>query len=389
MPARVGTGFDDADLEELSARFEKLARKDSPFDSVPREVRRGSKWVEPKLVAEIAFTEFTADGILRHPSFLGLARGQAGARGQARGCSGRRARWTRHGRGRRRRSAAGIRITSPDKVLFPEPGHHQGRSRSTITRRSRDLMLPHLGNRPLSLVRCPQGRAGKCFFQKHDTGGFPGDAARHDPRTPMARRSSTSTSTISPGSSPACRWACWSSTSGARASTQVEKPDRIVFDLDPDEGLDFERRAARRLRPARPARRHRPRRPFRCCRGGKGFHVIAPLAAAGGVAGGQGLLPRLRRAARRGRAGPLRRQHGEGASARAASSSIICATSAARRPSRPIRRGRAKAPRSRRRSRGRKLPRRRRRTCIRSGRCPSAQRRWAIPGLTTSRSGKP
>ena len=68
---RVGTGFDEKDLEELSARFAKLARKTSPFAEVPREVRR-SKWVEPKLVAEIAFSEFTSDGILRHPSFMGL-----------------------------------------------------------------------------------------------------------------------------------------------------------------------------------------------------------------------------------------------------------------------------------------------------------------------------
>ena len=72
ITGRVGTGFDDRDLEDLSARFEKLARKDSPFEAVPREARRGVKWVEPKLVAEIAFTEFTSDGILRHPSFLGL-----------------------------------------------------------------------------------------------------------------------------------------------------------------------------------------------------------------------------------------------------------------------------------------------------------------------------
>jgi bifunctional non-homologous end joining protein LigD len=69
---RVGTGFDAERLRELSARMKPLARKTSPFSGVPRETARTAKWVEPKLVAEIAYTEFTDDGILRHPSFIAL-----------------------------------------------------------------------------------------------------------------------------------------------------------------------------------------------------------------------------------------------------------------------------------------------------------------------------
>jgi bifunctional non-homologous end joining protein LigD len=69
---RVGTGFDTKDLVELEVRFAALKRKTSPFVDVPREIARDASWVEPRLVAQIAYTERTSDGYLRHPAFLGL-----------------------------------------------------------------------------------------------------------------------------------------------------------------------------------------------------------------------------------------------------------------------------------------------------------------------------
>jgi bifunctional non-homologous end joining protein LigD len=69
---RVGTGFDGAIFADLAPKLAKLARKAPPVAGVPRAIARGARWVEPVLVGEIAFTEFTADGVLRHPSFLGL-----------------------------------------------------------------------------------------------------------------------------------------------------------------------------------------------------------------------------------------------------------------------------------------------------------------------------
>src|SRR5688572_1841812 len=170
---RVGTGFDDKALAELSARFKKLARKDSPFAEVPREVRR-SKWVEPELVAEIAFAEFTSDGILRHPSFQGLREDKRAKEvhveeptpiGGAVGDDGDEI------------VRAGIRITSPRKIVFPR----QGLTKADVVdyyQAIAGLMLPHLDGRPLSLVRCPQGQGHKCFYQKHDSGGFPAELKR-------------------------------------------------------------------------------------------------------------------------------------------------------------------------------------------------------------------
>jgi bifunctional non-homologous end joining protein LigD len=69
---RVGTGFDAALLEDLGARLSRLQRKTSPFADAPRDIGRDARWVEPKLVAQIAYTERTADGRLRHPAYLGL-----------------------------------------------------------------------------------------------------------------------------------------------------------------------------------------------------------------------------------------------------------------------------------------------------------------------------
>ena len=69
---RVGTGFDDRDLDAIGVRLEKLARHSSPFVDAPREIARDARWVEPRLVVQIAFTESTRDGLLRHPAFLGL-----------------------------------------------------------------------------------------------------------------------------------------------------------------------------------------------------------------------------------------------------------------------------------------------------------------------------
>jgi bifunctional non-homologous end joining protein LigD len=69
---RVGTGFDAQRLNSLSARFKPLARKTSPFSATPAAVARTARWITPKLVAEIAYSELTGDGILRHPSFIAL-----------------------------------------------------------------------------------------------------------------------------------------------------------------------------------------------------------------------------------------------------------------------------------------------------------------------------
>ncbi|MYZ48281.1 DNA ligase D [Propylenella binzhouense] len=274
---RVGTGFDGDDLEMLAARFERLGRKDPPFAEVPREVRRKARWVEPELVAEIAFTEFTSDGILRHPSFQGLREDKPAREVRLETPADAPARPGGEGEDTER---AGIRITSPNKVLFPG----QGVTKADLLdyyEAVGEAMLRYVGGRPLSLVRCPQGRGRKCFFQKHDTGGFP-DAMR---RVMITENSGETeqyfyvddlAGLVAGVQMGVLEFHLW----GSRIDA-IEKPERLVFDLDPDEGLGFAdvRRAAFDLRDRLDAIGLAT---YPMLTGGKGVHVIAPLVRRAG-----------------------------------------------------------------------------------------------------------
>ncbi len=170
---------------------------------------------------------------------------------------------------------AGIRISHPDKVLFPG----QGLTKSDLIdyyEAVAALMLPHIENRPLSLVRCPQGAGAKCFFQKRDTGGFP-DVMHH---VMIAESSgakdqyfyvSDVAGIVAGVQMGVLEFHIW----GSRID-QAEKPDRIVFDLDPDAGLGFDdvRRAAFDLRDRLA---DLGLKTFPMLSGGKGFHIVAPL----------------------------------------------------------------------------------------------------------------
>ena len=260
---KVGTGFSLATLQDLIERLRRIERKTAPL-AVPRAEARGAHWVTPSLVAEIAFAEFTSDGVVRHASFLGLRGDKPPSevvpeRPQA------------------APEAAGdsVKISNPGRILYPEAGITKGELADYV-RAIAPLMLPWTANRPLTLVRCPGGRGKKCFFQKHDAGTF-GDRVH---RIPIEEKKGETEdylfvddqdgllTLIQMGTIEIHGW-------GSRVE-DVEKPDRLVFDIDPDVGLDFEqvKRAARDLR------RHLADiglQTFPMLTGGKGVHVIVPL----------------------------------------------------------------------------------------------------------------
>ncbi|HUH76765.1 MAG TPA: DNA ligase D, partial [Devosia sp.] len=168
---RVGTGFSVASAKALQAQLDARARKTSPFDSVPKPIARTARWVAPELVGEIGFTEFTPDGVLRHPSFLGLREDKPASEVQREAPSAIAAPLSAEA-GLNAAAAAGIKLTSPDRIAYPG----QGVTKADLVAYYAAVaarMLPYIENRPLSLLRCPQGRDKYCFFQKHDTGGFP------------------------------------------------------------------------------------------------------------------------------------------------------------------------------------------------------------------------
>jgi bifunctional non-homologous end joining protein LigD len=137
-------------------------------------------------------------------------------------------------------------------------------------------MLPHIRNRPLSLVRCPDGAAAQCFFQKHHTRGMPKDLRTVALKESDGKRASymsieTRAGLVAAAQIGALELHIW----GSRAD-QIERPDRLVFDLDPDEGLPFaEVRLAATV--VRALLAGADLESFPLLTGGKGIHVVAPL----------------------------------------------------------------------------------------------------------------
>ena len=258
---KVGTGFDGEAMDMLAAAMKPLARKAATVAAPKAEVR-GAQWVEPELIAEIAFAEFTADNVLRHASFIGLREDKPASEVT-------------------RETpvpvpvAAPAKVSNPDRVIFPDNGMTKGQL-AAYYQQVAGVMLPWVAHRPISLVRCPQGRAKQCFFQKHDSGSFGDDVHLVDITDKSGKAEpylyvDDSAGLIACVQMGTIEFHGW----GAR-SDAVERPDRMVFDLDPDEGLGFEevKRAAEHIR-AQLA--DIGLASFAMLSGGKGVHVVVPL----------------------------------------------------------------------------------------------------------------
>jgi bifunctional non-homologous end joining protein LigD len=317
---RVGTGFDNRTLKMLYQRLKPLERKTPALKGAPRTAGGGRAihWVEPELVAEVAFTEWTGDGVVRHPSFQGLredkpaaevvrevessVRGQsaggqsAGAQSAAKkparkkGGTAQSALRAQNNGGKKAaakssatksRSAPsefrGIPITSPDKVLWSEQGVTKLELFEYWDAVAEDA-LEWMAERPLTLVRCPQGAGKKCFFQKHANQQVP-DVV---PRAQVEESDGGKTADYLMVDSPAAiialvqlgvmEFHVW----GARVD-RLDRPDLIVMDVDPAPDVEWPQvvEAALVLRNllGELGLETWPR-----STGGKGLHVVAPLA---------------------------------------------------------------------------------------------------------------
>ncbi len=288
---KVGSGFNDRLLGDLQHRLEARRRKTCPFAEVPAELRRGVHWVEPDLVAQVEFTEWTDEGRMRQPVFLGL-RDDREARHVVRERPGtvegggvdtvaagrpwealrRHATRTYAASGEEVVDLLGVRLTHPDRVYYPDLGFTKldlALYYVTIA----DAVLPHLDGRPLTLVRCPDGVGGETFYQKHP--GFwtppqvrrfvvPGKSEEHlfvDSVPGLVALAQAGILEIHPWNSRVAR---------------LEEPDQVIFDLDPDESLPFSRVAAAARR-VRALLSERGLESFVKTTGGKGLHVCVPL----------------------------------------------------------------------------------------------------------------
>jgi bifunctional non-homologous end joining protein LigD len=284
---RVGTGFDERSLKGLLAKLKALEQPKSPFSKLPASaVTRDVHWVKPSLVADVAFTNWTRDGILRHPTFHGLREDKPAGevvREQPKAPapvespppkhrSGRVARTEGSGGGA---TIAGVTLTHPDRVLYPSQGITK-RDLAAFYEEIADWILPHIVERPLSLLRCPEGQGKTCFYQKHAGAGAPEALKGVTVREKGAVRTylyvedlAGLISLVQMGVLELHPW-------GSRVG-DLEHPDRLTFDLDPAPGLPWKRvvDAARQLHSLLA---ELGLTAFVKTTGGKGLHVVVPLA---------------------------------------------------------------------------------------------------------------
>jgi bifunctional non-homologous end joining protein LigD len=288
---KVGSGFSERLVADLLQRLEVLRRESCPFADVPAEMRHGSHWVEPDLVAQVEFSEWTDEGRMRQPVFLGL-RDDRDARhvvregpGTVEGggvdtvAAGRP--WEALRQHATRKVAAsgdeivellGVRLTHPDRVYYPDLGFTKldlALYYVTIA----DFVLPYLEGRPLTLVRCPDGISGETFYQKKAGFWTPPQVRRF----PVPARGEEHLYVDSvPGLVALAQAGILEVHPWNSRVARIEQPDQAILDLDPDEALPFSRVAAAARR-VRALLRERGLESFVKTTGGKGLHVCVPL----------------------------------------------------------------------------------------------------------------
>ncbi len=295
---RTGTGFTQKTHRTLRDRLEPLARTASPFAVISAEGRRGAHWLSPELVAEVRFSTWTGENQLRHAAYLGL-REDKPAREIRRENAAPQPKRDRHADPQTARSeqekktspengartppaaaaqpaAPPLRLTHPAKILDITSSLTKLQL-ATYLFAVAPQMLPHIAGRPLSLVRCPEGSGKPCFYQKHTNHMLPpgvGSVMVPDKKTgvpepyitldtaeALAGLAQMSVLEIHP----------WGS-----HNADLEHPDRIIIDLDPDESLPWETLTSA----ANDVRAHLKKlhlESFVKTTGGKGLHVVFPI----------------------------------------------------------------------------------------------------------------
>jgi bifunctional non-homologous end joining protein LigD len=248
--------------------------------------------VRPEVVGEVEFTEWTPDGRLRHPSWKGVREDKraseivrerpVGTDPAPRPRAGAKRSFVR---ARTRRASgspvevAGIRITHPDRVLYPP----QGITKIDLARfyeSIADWILPHLRGRPTSLVRCPEGIAQECFYQKH-VGTWAPAALR---RVRIQEKKKVGEYLVVedlPGLIGLVQIGILEIHTWNALADRLEQPDRLVFDLDPGDGVPW-RDVVVAARTLRERLQHLGLESFLKTTGGKGLHLVVPIDAGPG-----------------------------------------------------------------------------------------------------------
>jgi len=256
---RVGSGFSEAVLEQLG-RWRDNNLRQTPPCNVPAIWRRGVSWVKPELVAQVAFAGWTRDGLIRHGRFIGLREDKKA---------------TAVKREIPMKTNLDINLTHPERIVYPDLGVTKADVAAYIQAAS-PLMLPLVAGRFMTLVRCQNGTDKPCFFQRHLMPGFGKAWHSAEFSTKDGDRKSfiyfdEPEALLAAVQMGVLEFHIW----GARR-TAPEKPDRMVFDLDPDPSVAFDavKAASFRMRDVLGALGLQS---LPLLSGGKGIHVVVPL----------------------------------------------------------------------------------------------------------------
>ncbi|BBI98931.1 ATP-dependent DNA ligase [Ferrigenium kumadai] len=282
---RLGTGFSARQLEQLHAQLQHDEIDHSPFASSPMLLSsRGVHWVKPTLVVAVEYVERTRDGLLRQPSFVAVREdvepGEIESIGGATLEEAARASTTqaRHA-GTGAVDVAGAELTHPERILYPE----QGVTKLALARYYESIhewVLPYLAQRPLVLVRCPEGRPqgdGQkgCFYQKHlprtQAGSVPRIAIREEDEVRDYAYVRSLADLLALVQHDVLEFHPW----GCRVE-DIEHPDLLVFDLDPAPEVAWSE-VVRTARELRERLQQLGLTAFLRTTGGKGLHLVVPL----------------------------------------------------------------------------------------------------------------
>ena len=274
---KSGTGFPEKISDDLLGKAKALNIEKSPFTSRIKPKEKDAEWLEPKLVCMIEYTELTKDGLIRHGVFKGLREDKPAPEVHNEEISP----VTTVTKEKSTMIAldskaeyAGITITHPERIVFHE-NNYTKQDVAAYYDRVADLILPYLKNRPVSVIRCPDGLSKKCFFQRHVSGAAARnltqldikDTESGDPYFSIDDKKAL-LSLVQFGVIEFHPW-------GSKAP-DFERPNRIIFDLDPDPKIDFPSIKAAALL-IRDRLEEIGLRSFLKTTGGKGLHIVAPI----------------------------------------------------------------------------------------------------------------
>jgi len=262
---RVGTGWSSDQSRSLRNELEKINSTKPRFAKpLPVGVEIGVRWVEPRLVCEIEYRGWTKDRLLRAAAFKGLRDDRPAEEIVLEALP-------KPAKSRIPSDGIGIRLTHPERILWEEEGITKQGLADFYTDIA-DWVLPHIVGRPLSLLRCPSGTGAKCFFAKHPWQGLDASVRQIDTgdKEPMVAIDGL-VGLMCLVQAGVVEIHPWGST-----VDHLEKPDRLIFDLDPGENVPWTAviEAARDVRDRLIALGLQS---FVKTSGGKGLHVVVPV----------------------------------------------------------------------------------------------------------------